>query len=276
MRRRFLTPRLLAAALAGLLVSVLPMLPASPASAAGTNLALGKTATASSFTQTYAPSNVNDGNQATYWESNNNAFPQWAQVDLGSATQINQVVLKLPSGWGTRTETLSVQGSTDNSSFSTIVASTGYTFDGGANTVTINFTTPTTRYVRMNVTANTGLARRPALRARDLRPGRQRSWHQPRARQDDVGERRLADVRGEQRQRRQPGDLLGEHEQRVPAVAAGRPRLVGQRQQGRAEAADRLGRAHRDAVGAGQHGRRQLHHLVASDGYTFDPARRTR
>ena len=156
MRRRFLTPRLLAAALAGLLVSVLPMLPASPASAAGTNLALGKTATASSFTQTYAPSNVNDGNQASYWESNNNAFPQWAQIDLGSATQINQVVLKLPSGWGTRTQTLSVQGSTDNSSFSTIVASTGYTFDGGANTVTINFTTLTTRYVRINVTANTG------------------------------------------------------------------------------------------------------------------------
>jgi len=156
MRRRFLTPRLLAAALAGLLVSVLPMLPASPATAAGTNLALGKTATASSFTQTYAPTNVNDGNQATYWESNNNAFPQWAQIDLGTATQVNQVVLKLPSGWGARTETLSVQGSTDNSSFSTIVASTGYNFDGSANTVTINFTNLTTRYVRVNITANTG------------------------------------------------------------------------------------------------------------------------
>ncbi len=119
MRTRFLTPRLLAAALAGLLVSVLPLLPASPAAAAGTNLALGKTATASSYTQTYAPNNVNDGNQATYWESNNNAFPQWAQVDLGSShRRSTRSCCKLPTGWGARTETLSVQGSTDNASFS--------------------------------------------------------------------------------------------------------------------------------------------------------------
>jgi hypothetical protein len=65
-------------------------------------------------------------------------------------------VLKLPNGWGAHTQTLSVQGSADNASFSTIVASTGYSFDGGANTVTISFTTLATRYVRINVTANTG------------------------------------------------------------------------------------------------------------------------
>ena len=57
---------------------------------------------------------MTDGNQATYWESANNAFPQWVQVDLGSSVSTNQVVLKLPTaGWGSRNQTLAVQGSTD-------------------------------------------------------------------------------------------------------------------------------------------------------------------
>lgn len=128
----------------------------APASAASSNLALGKTMSSSGYNQTYAPSNANDGNQASYWESTNNAFPQWLEVDLGASTQVNQVVLQLPNGWGSRTETLSVQGSTDNTNFSTIVASTGYAFDGSANTVTINFGQTATRYLRLNFTANTG------------------------------------------------------------------------------------------------------------------------
>jgi hypothetical protein len=156
MRKRHLAPRFVAAALAGLLVAVLPVLPDSPASAAGTNLASGKAASASSNTQTYVAANVNDGNQSTYWESNNNAFPQWLQIDLGSGAQVNQVVLKLPPGWGSRAETLSVQGSPDGSSFSTIVASAGYNFDGSANTVTITFGATTARFVRLSITANTG------------------------------------------------------------------------------------------------------------------------
>ena len=157
MRWKRTTPRLIAATLAALVASVLPISPLTQAaSAAGTNLALGKTMTSSGYAQTYAPSNANDGNQATYWESTNNAFPQWLQVDLGSSTQINQVVLQIPTGWGARTETLSVQGSTDNSNFTTIVASAGYNFDGNSNTVTINFGQTATRYLRLNVTANTG------------------------------------------------------------------------------------------------------------------------
>jgi hypothetical protein len=153
MRRTRTTGRLIAATLAGLLVSVVPILPA-PAAAAGSNLSLGKTASASSFTQTYVAGNINDGNQASYWESNNGAFPQWAQVDLGASTSINQVILKLPSGWGARSETLSVQGGTDGTNFSTIVSSASYSFSG-TNTVTINFTALSTRYVRINITANT-------------------------------------------------------------------------------------------------------------------------
>jgi hypothetical protein len=159
MTRKRTASRLIAATLAGLLVTVLPIVSAQPASAAGTNLAAGKTATASSFNDVYPASNLTDGNASSYWESANNAFPQWAQVDLGSSVSINQLVLKLPpaTSWATRTETLSVTGSTNGTTFATIVASAGYVFNPStANTVTINFGSTTQRYVRLNFTANTG------------------------------------------------------------------------------------------------------------------------
>ncbi|MGY5121421.1 discoidin domain-containing protein [Streptomyces sp. 900105755] len=66
---------------------------------------------------------MTDGNQSTYWESGNNAFPQWVQVDLGSAQSASRVVLKLPVGRGARDQTLSLLGSTDGTTFSTVKAS---------------------------------------------------------------------------------------------------------------------------------------------------------
>ncbi|WP_229812639.1 discoidin domain-containing protein [Lentzea flava] len=113
---------------------------------------------ASSQTQNYAPGNAGDGDQSTYWESANNAFPQWIQADLGSAVKADRVVLKLPTAnWGTRTQTLAVQGSTDGTTFSDLVPGKGYEFNpASANTVTIDFTAAITRYVRLRITANTG------------------------------------------------------------------------------------------------------------------------
>ncbi|WP_432839609.1 discoidin domain-containing protein [Dactylosporangium sp. CA-092794] len=150
--------RLLTGALAAVLATGGAAVASTPAHAAGgPNLALGKTVTASGVNGQYVATNVNDGNAATYWESPNNAFPQWIQLDLGSATSVDQVVLKLPSGWGTRTETLSVRGSTDGTNFTDLSASAGRVFDPGtANTVTVNFTAASARYVRVNVTANNG------------------------------------------------------------------------------------------------------------------------
>ncbi|TMR93708.1 discoidin domain-containing protein [Nonomuraea basaltis] len=127
---------------------------AAPAQAAAdTNLAAGKTATASSHNDVYSASNVTDGNQATYWESANNAFPQWVQVDLGTSASVGKLVLKLPSGWPSRTQTLTVQGSANGSSFSTIATSATYTFNP---TATITFAATTARYVRLQITANSG------------------------------------------------------------------------------------------------------------------------
>ncbi|MEV4717096.1 discoidin domain-containing protein [Micromonospora noduli] len=162
--------RLLAGALAGMLLAtapvVTPMASAAPAadpSAAAARVAmlagLSATMTASSYNQNYVAGNANDGNASTYWESANNAFPQWIQADLGATVSVDRVVLKLPpaSEWQTRTQTLSVLGSTNGSSFTTLKASAGYTFNpSSGNTATVSFTAASTRYVRVQVTGNTG------------------------------------------------------------------------------------------------------------------------
>ena len=127
---------------------------------ATTNLALGATMTASGSTQSYVPSNSNDGNTSTYWESTNSAFPQWLEADLGSAQTVGSITLDLPpsSSWATRTQTLSVQGSTDGSTWTTLAGSADYTFDASTgNTVTISLPSAVSeRYLRLNFTAKTG------------------------------------------------------------------------------------------------------------------------
>ncbi|MET7371563.1 discoidin domain-containing protein [Micromonospora arida] len=162
--------RVLAGVLAGMLLAtapvVTPMASAAPAadpSAAAARVAmlagLSATMTASSYNQNYVAGNANDGNASTYWESANNAFPQWIQADLGATVSVDRVVLKLPpaSDWQTRTQTLSVLGSTNGSSFTTLKASAGYTFNpSSGNTATVSFTAASTRYVRVQVTGNTG------------------------------------------------------------------------------------------------------------------------
>jgi hypothetical protein len=121
------------------------------------NLAAGKPTSESSHTDVYPSSNVTDNDQNTYWESANNAFPQWVQVDLGSAQSASKIVLQLPSSWGARTQTLSILGSTDGTNFTTLKSSASYTFDpSSGNTVTIPITATTQRYFRLNITANTG------------------------------------------------------------------------------------------------------------------------
>jgi hypothetical protein len=141
--------------------------PTAPTTGGGTtpppptgDLALHKATAESSHTQNYASGNAVDGDANTYWESANNAFPQWLQVDLGSAQPVARIVLTLPpsSAWGARTQTLSVLTGTDGSTFATSAPSAGHTFDpASGNTATITLPAKATaRYVRLQFTANTG------------------------------------------------------------------------------------------------------------------------
>ena len=122
-----------------------------------TDLAASKATSESSHTQSYGSGNAVDGNAGTYWESANNAFPQWLQVDLGATTAVSRIVLTLPPSWGTRTQTLSVSGSTNGSTFDTLVGTATYTFDPArGNNVTITVPATSRRYLRLTFTANTG------------------------------------------------------------------------------------------------------------------------
>ncbi|MGW7541587.1 discoidin domain-containing protein [Streptomyces sp. NPDC054770] len=141
------------------LTATRPTQPLVPTGGTG-NLALHRPTSESSHTQTYASGNATDGDTSTYWESANNAFPQWIQVDLGAATGVKRIVLDLPpaTAWATRTQTISVQGSTDGGTFTQLLGSAGYTFDPATgNTATLTLpSTATTRYVRLTITANNG------------------------------------------------------------------------------------------------------------------------
>ena len=120
------------------------------------NLALNQPVTASSTSSGFPASNAVDGNTGTYWEGTDGTWPTTLTVDLGTSDAMNSVVISLPSTWGTRTQTLSVLGSTNDSTWSTLVGSATYTWNpSSGDAVTITLPTGTSdRYVELDFTAN--------------------------------------------------------------------------------------------------------------------------
>ena len=110
-----------------------------------TNLALNKTATASSLqSATFPASAAFDGNLGTRWSS---AFsdPQWIQVDLGSSQTICGVTLAWEAAYG---KAFQIQTSPDGTTWTTIYSTT--TGTGGTQALPVS---GTGRYVRMYGTA---------------------------------------------------------------------------------------------------------------------------
>jgi hypothetical protein len=125
------------------------------------NLALGATMTASTITDGFPAGNTNDANQSSYWESQDGTggvFPgtQTLTVNLGTAKSVSRIVLKLPPGWGTRTETIAVATGTDPANLTTVAPATGVVFDPAVNNnaATITIPTATVAYVQLSVTSN--------------------------------------------------------------------------------------------------------------------------
>jgi parallel beta-helix repeat protein len=123
-----------------------------------TDLALNAQVSASSSTQNYTAANTVDGNTSTYWESTDGTWPATLTVDLGASDNLSSLIIDLPpsSAWQTRTQTLTVQGSTDNTTWITLTTSTTYTWNPTTgNTVTIDLPDGTTdQYIRLTFTAN--------------------------------------------------------------------------------------------------------------------------
>jgi hypothetical protein len=109
------------------------------------NLAMHKTATASSVNGTYVANNVTDSmtySSFTRWESAA-SDPQWIRVDLGSAMNINRVILKWDSCYA---KAFQIQTSTDGSTWNPVYTTT----TGGRRCVTDEtFARTSARYVRM-------------------------------------------------------------------------------------------------------------------------------
>ncbi len=123
------------------------------------NLADGKPATASGQNSCCTAASTTDSNTGTYWESSPlNSFPQTLTVDLGSATTVSKVALKINPAWGgSRTENFQLLGSTDGTTFNSLVPAADYTFnsDSNHNTVNITFAATDLRYVQVKVNSNT-------------------------------------------------------------------------------------------------------------------------
>jgi hypothetical protein len=106
------------------------------------NLALGKPTTSSGNENPgLGPNNAVDGNLTTRWSS---AFvdPSWIQVDLGTPTIVNKVVLRWENAHGIA---YLIQVSNDLQTWNTVYTQTAG--QGGVETLT--FPTVTARYIRM-------------------------------------------------------------------------------------------------------------------------------
>lgn len=112
---------------------------------AATNLALGRTVTASTAVQ--AAANAVDGNGGTRWESAINADPSWISVDLGGAKSLSSVVIDWEAA---NAANYLVQGSNDNTNWATLATRTGGTFGNRTDT---NAVSGSYRYVRIYGTA---------------------------------------------------------------------------------------------------------------------------
>ncbi|MEU3466251.1 discoidin domain-containing protein [Streptomyces sp. NPDC006733] len=115
----------------------------------GTNLALNRPATASSFQAAYgdcpcAPALAVDGKEATRWASDW-SDPQWIQVDLGSAKPLRTLQLVWDPAFAKSYE---VQVSDDGATWRSVYQTTAG--DGDVDTLAVN---TTARHVRLQLTA---------------------------------------------------------------------------------------------------------------------------
>jgi hypothetical protein len=120
------------------------------------NLALTATASADNTLAGFPAGNANDGNQATYWQAANATGVLTLQ--LAESAPVDRLVLELPQGWGDRDQTVEVDGSTDGTTWTQLVAPATYLFSAGNaagnNVVDIPVPSTTVNYIRLDVSDN--------------------------------------------------------------------------------------------------------------------------
>ena len=123
------------------------------------NLALGKSAAASSRIDVWTANKAVDGNVSSYWEGAARAWPGTLQVDLEKTEKITAIVIKLNPQrmWNRRTQHIEVKTGSDGVNWTTAVPETEYVFDPVENTNTVVIPVNlSARYVQLVFTANSG------------------------------------------------------------------------------------------------------------------------
>ncbi|GHJ45244.1 mycodextranase [Catellatospora sp. TT07R-123] len=117
------------------------------------NLALGRTITSSSQACWWCgPDRLADGDQGSYFESQNGAFPQTVTLDLGHQVTVRRIVLKLPANWGGRWQTIAV-----DADGTPLVGPVEYLFaPETGNVVEITFPAVAARTLTLTFTSNNG------------------------------------------------------------------------------------------------------------------------
>jgi hypothetical protein len=130
--------------------------PYAPARNVNGNLALTAAASASSTLAGFPASAANDASQDTYWQAAGSAGTFTLQ--LAQASPVDRIVLELPQGWGDRHQAIEVDGSTNGSTWATLVPSTAYLFStgnaAGSNVVSIPVPPAMMSYLRLDISGN--------------------------------------------------------------------------------------------------------------------------
>lgn len=88
--------------------------------AAGTNLCIGATASASGNYDSKVASLAIDGNPTTYWESSLEGSPTWIKVDLGAEHTVRSMVIESTAYPNEVPRDFTLQGSNDDSTWTVI------------------------------------------------------------------------------------------------------------------------------------------------------------
>jgi len=125
----------------------------APYATATKNLAQGGTLATSSAAGGFPAANANDNSLSTYWQAADSTGT--LTLHLSTAATVNRVILELPENWGTRNQTIEVDGSANGTAYTTLSPATAYTFTAGSNAIAIPIPAGTRDYLRLEISGNT-------------------------------------------------------------------------------------------------------------------------
>ena len=126
----------------------------------GVNVALDGLCEANGYTDVYVATYANDGSRdgGSYWEGPSGK-ESMLQLIMKESHVVHTIRIALnPSTlWGKRTQTMSIETSMDGENYTELVPMTDYEFDPDTgNEITIPVDNVEAKYVRLNITKNTG------------------------------------------------------------------------------------------------------------------------